>query len=382
MEFALRLTSDNARSGLIKTAHGEVHTPAFMPVGTAGTVKAMTPRDLEEAGAQIVLGNAYHLYLRPGVELVKRAGGLHRFMGWGRPILTDSGGFQVFSLAELRKIKEEGVEFQSHLDGSYHVFTPESVMELEVSLGADLIMNFDECIPYPSSRDYTEASTARTTRWARRCRQRFLELNNLHGVRQALFGIVQGGIYPDLRERSAREMVEIGFEGYAIGGLAIGEPKAATWEAVESACRHLPPSQPRYMMGVGLPEDIIRGIALGVDMFDCVIPTRNARNGTLFTAEGRLAIKNAKHQQDLGPVDPSCDCYLCKNFSRSYLRHLFLSKEMLAAQLATMHNLRFYLSMMSQARAAIGQNLYGQWSRDFLARYHGLDRAEGQFQAE
>lgn len=367
---------------MLLTAHGEVQTPAFMPVGTAGTVKAMTPRDLEEAGAQIVLGNAYHLYLRPGAELVKRAGGLHRFMGWDRPILTDSGGFQVFSLTELRKIREEGVEFQSHLDGSYHAFTPESVMELEVSLGADLMMNFDECIPYPSSREYTEASTARTTRWARRCRQRFLELNNENDGRQALFGIVQGGIYPDLRERSAREMVEIGFEGYAIGGLAIGEPKPATWESVESACCHLPSGQPRYMMGVGLPEDIIQGIALGVDIFDCVIPTRNARNGTLFTAEGRLAIKNAKHQQDLGPIDQTCDCYLCRNFSRAYLRHLFLSKEMLAAQLATMHNLRFYLSMMDKAREAIGHNLFGEWSRGFLAGCHSLDRTDGQVNAD
>lgn len=370
MQFKLEHTSGKARQGVITTAHGEIPTPIFMPVGTQGTVKAMTPQDLKDVGARIILGNAYHLYLRPGQEMVKKAGGLHKFMGWDRPILTDSGGFQVFSLADLRKIKEEGVEFQSHLDGSCHKFTPENVMQLEVDLGADIIMNFDECIPYPSSYEYTEDSTARTTRWAKRCRQKFLELKDGDGESQALFGIVQGGTHPELRQRSAREMVEIGFEGYAIGGLAIGEPKEATWEAIEAANGILPPDSPRYMMGVGFPEDIIKGVSLGVDMFDCVIPTRNARNGSLFTSTGKLAMKNAVHQDDLSPVDDTCDCYLCRNFSRAYLRHLFMSGEILAAHLATVHNLRFYLAMMENIRQAISDDKYDEWSRGFLNRYH------------
>jgi len=354
---------------MIETAHGQIPTPIFMPVGTQGTVKAMTPRDLKDIGARVILGNAYHLYLRPGQEMVKKAGGLHKFIGWDRPILTDSGGFQVFSLAELRKIKEEGVSFQSHIDGSHHTFTPESVMELEVDLGADIIMNFDECIPYPSNYEYTEDSTARTTRWAKRCRNKFLELKSGDADSQALFGIVQGGTHPELRKRSASEMVEIGFEGYAIGGLAIGEPKQATWEAISAANGILPPGQPRYMMGVGFPEDIIKGVSLGVDMFDCVMPTRNARNGTLFTAVGKLVMKNAKYADELEPVDKECDCYLCQNFSRAYLRHLFMSGEILAAHLATIHNLRFYLSLTEKMRQAIAEDNFAKWSQDFLERY-------------
>lgn len=354
---------------MIETAHGQIPTPIFMPVGTQGTVKAMTPQDLTDVGARIILGNAYHLYLRPGQKMVKKAGGLHRFISWERPILTDSGGFQVFSLAELRRIKEEGVSFQSHLDGSRHVFTPENVMELEVDLGADIIMNFDECIPYPSGYEYTEDSTARTTRWAKRCRQKFLELKDGDEESQALFGIVQGGTFPELRKRSAGEMVEIGFEGYAIGGLAIGEPKEATWEAVQAANEMLPRDKPRYMMGVGFPEDIITGVSMGVDMFDCVMPTRNARNGTLFTSTGKLVMKNARHADDLEPVDTECDCYLCRNFSRAYLRHLFMSGEILAAHLATVHNLRFYLSMMEKMRRAIDEDNYAEWSRSFLEKY-------------
>jgi len=351
----------------LTTAHGQVQTPAFMPVGTQGTVKAMTPDRLKELGAEIILGNAYHLYLRPGQNVVKSAGGLHRFIGWDRPILTDSGGFQVFSLAELRKISEEGAAFQSHLDGSPHLFTPEGVMELEADLGADIIMAFDECLPYPSTRQYAEDSTARTGRWARRCRRRFMELKQQRGTEQALFGIVQGGIHSDLRKRSAAEMVEIGFEGYAIGGLAIGEPKEATWEAAQAALEVLPEDRPRYIMGMGFPEDIVQAVSLGADMFDCVMPTRNARTGTLFTSKGKLVIKNAKYLDDFQPVEEGCDCYLCRNFTRAYLRHLFMSGEITAAVLATIHNLRFYLRMMEEMRQAIAGDGFEYWRRDFLS---------------
>ncbi|MDP2806639.1 MAG: tRNA guanosine(34) transglycosylase Tgt [bacterium] len=365
MEFKLLNKSGEARRGAVTTAHGSIQTPAFMPVGTQGTVKSLTPQHLKDIGAQIILGNAYHLYLRPGQELVKKAGGLHGFMGWDRPILTDSGGFQVFSLAELRNIKEEGVSFQSHLDGSSHLFTPESVMRLEADLGADIIMCFDECIPYPVTLEYAERSTGRTTRWARRCRDEFLSLN----TGQALFGIVQGGTYPELRKRSAQELVEIGCEGYAIGGLAIGEPKEHTWGAIQTAKTGLPEDQPRYMMGVGFPEDIIQGVSLGVDMFDCVMPTRNARNGSLFTSAGKLAMRNARHFDDFSPVDADCDCYLCKNFTRAYLRHLYMSDEILASTLGTIHNLRFYLKMMEDIREAIGKQRFDEWRKEFMEKY-------------
>ncbi len=358
---------------MIQTAHGEVQTPAFMPVGTQGAVKSLTPSDLQDVGAQIILGNAYHLYLRPGQEIVRKAGGLQSFTGWHRPMLTDSGGFQVFSLADLRKITEQGVRFQSHLDGSRHEFTPESVMRLETDLGADIVMAFDECIPYPSPRDYVEQSTARTARWAERCQAEFRRLGPERRHPQALFGIVQGGTYADLRVRSAREMTGIGFDGYAIGGLAIGEPKTATWEAVAAACSALPPGKPRYMMGVGFPEDIVQGVALGVDMFDCVMPTRNARNGTLFTSRGKMAMKNAKYAQDFGPVDPDCDCYLCRCFSRAYLRHLFMAGEITAAHLGTIHNLRFYLSLMEQIREAIERDRFGAWRNEFSERCSSVD---------
>ncbi|MDI6740202.1 MAG: tRNA guanosine(34) transglycosylase Tgt [Candidatus Edwardsbacteria bacterium] len=369
MEFKLLHTSGQARRGVMTTAHGEIQTPAFMPVGTQGTVKSLTPANLKDVGAQIILGNAYHLYLRPGQEIVKKAGGLHAFIGWDRPILTDSGGFQVFSLAELRKITEDGVRFQSHLDGSHHAFTPESVMKLETDLGADIAMSFDECIPYPSTREYTEKSTVRTTRWAARCRTEFLRLEPERRYPQALFGIVQGGAHPELRMRSAAEMAEIGFEGYAIGGLAIGEPKSATWEAVAAANSTLPEDAPRYMMGVGFPEDIIEGVFRGGDMFDCVMPTRNARNGTLFTGRGKIVMKNARYAEELGPVDPDCDCYLCRNFSRAYLRHLFMAGEITAAHLGTIHNLRFYLSLMEKIRNAIAQDRFESWRKEYLSAY-------------
>ncbi len=345
-----------------------------MPVGTQGTVKAMTPEGLQAAGAEIILGNAYHLYLRPGLGTVRKLGGLHRFNGWERPILTDSGGYQVFSLAELRQIREEGVVFRSHLDGSTHHFTPENVTKLQMGLGADIIMCFDECIPYPASRQYAEDSTARTARWARRCLETFRGADT---GSQALFGIAQGGTFTDLRKRSAGEMVDLGFDGYAIGGLAIGEPKEATWEAVTASAAELPPDRPRYMMGVGFPEDIVQGVSLGVDMFDCVMPTRNARTGTLFTSRGKLVIKNARHAEDGAPVDEECDCYLCRNFSRAYLRHLFMSGEMTGPMLATGHNLRFYLSMMEAMRAAIAGGKFEDWRKWFLGRYNEEGPQEG-----
>jgi len=348
--------------GELATPHGIIRTPAFMPVGTQGTVKAMTPEGLKSAGAEIVLGNAYHLYLRPGVETIRKMGGLHRFTGWDRPILTDSGGYQVFSLAELRKICEEGVTFQSHLDGSAHAFTPESVTELQMGLGADIIMCFDECIPYPSSRQYTEESTARTARWAKRCRDTFRGAGD---GSQAIFGIVQGGTYADLRRRSAGELVVLGFDGYAIGGLAIGEPKEATWEAVASAAEQLPSDKPRYMMGVGFPEDIIQGVSLGVDMFDCVMPTRNARNGWLFTRYGDIKIKNATHKADTRPLDASCDCYTCRNFSRAYLHHLHRTGEILASMLNTVHNLRYYQTLTSELREAIATGTFAAYVQRF-----------------
>lgn len=370
IKFVLQKTNGPARTGTIETNHGRVQTPAFMPVGTQGTVKAMTPHGLADVGAEIILGNAYHLYLRPGLETVRRMGGLQKFTGWNRPMLTDSGGYQVFSLAELRRIREEGVTFQSHLDGSSHFFSPENVTELQMGLGADIIMCFDECIPYPSSYQYADESTARTTRWARRCRETFRGRAGMGGPSgQGLFGIVQGGTYQDLRRRSAQELVAIGFEGYAVGGLAIGEPKEATWEAVAAAAECLPEDRPRYMMGVGFPEDIIQGASLGIDMFDCVMPTRNARTGTLFTSRGKLAIKNARHAEDESPVDGECDCYLCRHFSRAYLRHLFMSGEMTAAMLATVHNLSFYLGMMAGMRMAIGEGRFEAWRRGFLSKY-------------
>lgn len=370
IEFELLNNDGPARTGVINTPHGRVQTPAFMPVGTQGTVKAMTPEGLAAVGAEIILGNAYHLYLRPGVEIVRRMGGLQKFSGWNRPMLTDSGGYQVFSLAELRRITEEGVAFQSHLDGSHHLFTPESVTELQMGLGADIIMCFDECIPYPSSYQYTDESTARTTRWAKRCLDIFHRSQGMgRGWGQALFGIVQGGTHSDLRKRSAGELVEMCFDGYAIGGLAIGEPKEATWQAVSASVESLPKDRPRYMMGVGFPEDIVQGVSLGVDMFDCVMPTRNARTGTLFTSRGKLVIKNARHAEDESPVDQDCDCYTCRSFSRAYLRHLFMAGEMTGPMLATVHNLRFYLRMMEMMRRAIGEGRFEDWRGEFLSRY-------------
>lgn len=337
-----------------------------MPVGTQGTVKAMEQRELEEIGARIILGNTYHLYLRPGTEVLEAAGGLHGFIRWGGALLTDSGGYQVFSLADLRGITEEGVEFTSHLDGSRHRFTPEGVVRIQRSLGSDVMMVLDECVPYPCDEAYARASNELTLRWAERCGSEFARTSARYGHRQMLFGIVQGSVYPDLRRRSAEELVRMGFDGYAIGGLSVGEP-AAVMEGITALCTSmLPAEKPRYLMGVGTPENILAAIERGVDMFDCVLPTRNGRNAVLFTRAGKLNLRNARHAADFGPPDPACTCYTCRTFSRAYLRHLFKAGEVLALQLATMHNLSYYLALTTGARQAILEGRFAAWKEEQL----------------
>ncbi len=340
----------NARVGRLVTPHGEVETPAFMAVGTQATVKAMTPRDLEEAGCRIILGNTYHLYLRPGVDVIEKLGGLHPFMGWNGPILTDSGGFQVFSLGALRKITEEGVEFQSHLDGSSHKLTPEKVVDIQERLGSDIAMVLDECIPHPAERDYVRVSTQRTMRWAER------SLRARQKGDMALFGIVQGGMYEELRLECARELTALPFDGFAAGGLGVGEEEAALRSIGGYTAGLLPQDRPRYLMGIGRPEDLVAAVAAGYDLFDCVLPTRNARNGALFTSAGKMNIRRAEYASDPRPADEACDCYGCRRFSRAYLRHLHLSGEILAAQLMTLHNLAFYQRLMARLRAAIRED--------------------------
>ncbi|KAF0217737.1 MAG: queuine [Geobacteraceae bacterium] len=353
-----------ARVGSLTTPHGRIDTPIFMPVGTQATVKAMTPEELGEVGAQIILANTYHLYIRPGHELVARMGGLHEFMRWKGPILTDSGGFQVFSLTELRKITEDGVKFQSHLDGSYHFISPETAVAIQEALGGDIIMCFDECPPYPAEYDYVRRSMELTSRWARRCKEAKRRND------QALFGIVQGGMFTELRERSAHELCEIGFDGYALGGLSVGEEKRVMYDIMESCAPFLPEDKPRYVMGIGAPEDLIEGINFGFDMFDCVMPTRNARNGMLFTSFGRVNIKGAAYAEDRSPIDPECGCYVCRNYSRAYLRHLYRAGEILASRLNTWHNLHYYLSLMAEARKAIACGRFAQFRREFYAKRH------------
>jgi queuine tRNA-ribosyltransferase len=355
--------ASSARIGKIVTPHGEVQTPVFMPVGTQATVKTLSPEDLVSIGVEIILSNTYHLFLRPGHELIKEFGGVQRFMGWNRPVLTDSGGFQVFSLAELRKINEDGVTFQSPLDGgAKHLITPEYAVEIQEALGADIIMAFDECTPYPATRDYAEESLERTIRWAKRCRAAKRETD------QALFGIIQGGMYPDLREHSAEALVDIGFDGYALGGLSVGETKPMMYEMIEAAIPVLPEEQPRYLMGVGTPEDLVEGVDRGIDMFDCVMPTRNARNGTFFTSSGKVVIRNAQYERDKGPIDPECSCYTCKNFARAYLRHLFNANEVLALRLGTIHNVFFYLNLMRNVRQSIEQGRFKEFKKQFLSK--------------
>ncbi|MBZ4662504.1 MAG: tgt [Caloramator sp.] len=353
-----------ARLGRLHTPHGVIETPIFMPVGTQATVKTMTPEELKEIGAQIILSNTYHLYMRPGEKLVEKAGGLHKFMNWDRPILTDSGGFQVFSLSQLRDITEEGVTFRSHIDGSKHFISPEKAIEIENALGADIIMAFDECLPYPCDYDYAKNSLYRTIRWAERCLKA-----HKNTEKQALFGIIQGGMYRDLREESVREMIKLDFPGYAVGGLSIGEPKDIMYEVLDWTVHLLPENKPRYLMGVGSPDALLEGVIRGVDMFDCVLPTRIARNGTVFTSKGKLVVRNAEYAEDFRPLDEECDCYACKNYSRAYIRHLFKAKEILGARLTTIHNLRFLLKLMEDVRQAIMEDRLLDFKEEFFEKY-------------
>jgi queuine tRNA-ribosyltransferase len=372
MRFTLQNTCSEtgARTGLIETDHGSIETPIFMPVGTVGSVKAVEPRELvDDVRAQIILGNTYHLYLRPGTDILEKAGGLHRFMNWEGPILTDSGGYQVFSLSELRKLHEEGVQFKSHLDGSAHFFSPESVVDIQRKIGSDVMMVLDECPPGDASEPYARESNELTIRWARRCKQRFDETDPLYGHDQALFAIVQGVVYPDVRRESAERLVELDFPGYAIGGLSVGEPSEQMYAMVDVVNEVLPPQKPRYLMGVGTPENLIENVARGVDMFDCVMPTRNGRNGTIFTTEGILNIRNAKWKEDFTPIDPGLpDSYASTHFTKAYLRHLFVSGEVLGLQLASLQNLTMYLWLMREMREAIAEERFPSWRRAMVER--------------
>jgi queuine tRNA-ribosyltransferase len=371
MKFELQNkdTKSAARTGVLHTDHGLIHTPIFMPVGTAGTVKAVHQRELEhDIKADIILGNTYHLYLRPGLDLLEKAGGLHRFNGWNGPILTDSGGYQVYSLAENRKIKEEGVTFQSHIDGSRHFFSPEAAMDIQRSIGADIIMAFDECTPYPCEYEYARKSMEMTHRWLSRCCERFDSTEARYGYEQTLFPIVQGSVYKDLRSRSAEYIASCQRDGNAIGGLAVGEPAELMYEMTEHVCSILPEDKPRYLMGVGTPANILESIALGVDMFDCVMPTRNARNGMLFTTQGIINIRNEKWKDDLSPIDKSLGGYVSTQYSKAYLRHLVQAKEILGAQIASIHNLTFYLWLVRQARQHIEAGDYAGWKNSMVTK--------------
>jgi len=367
--FELGERDGRARCGCLRTGHGEVQTPVFMPVGTRATVKTLGSDDLEELGVEMALANTYHLYLRPGVEVVAGAGGLHRFMSCRSALLTDSGGYQVMSLADLNRVRDEGVALQSHLDGSRHLFTPELATETQARLGADLVMCLDECVPAGAGRAATEQAVRRTSLWAARCRAVHGPRFHTYDYPQALFGIVQGGVHADLRRRSAAEIVALEFPGYAIGGLAVGEPKPATLDMVALADELLPEDRPRYLMGVGYPEDLVRCVGRGVDLFDCVLPTRNARNGMAFTSRGRVVIKNASHARDHGPLDAECSCRVCGRYSRAYLRHLHQAGEILGLRLLTWHNLAFYLQLMREMRAAIAGRRFAAFEADFLATY-------------
>ena len=348
----------NARCGVINTSHGSVETPAFMPVGTQATVKSLTPSDLDELGIQMIIVNAYHLYLRPGHNLVKTMGGIHEFMGWHKPVTTDSGGFQILSLSRKRKILENGILFQSHLDGSKHLLTPSKDIEIQESLGSDIMMCLDECPPSDSTKDYVKSAVELTTRWARLCKEAQTSHNN------ALFGIVQGGVYRDLREKSACDLMEIGFDGYSIGGLGIGESPEETYETVAHCISLLSKQKVRYLMGIGKPIDIVEAVIQGVDLFDCVVPTRNARNGTVFTSRGKIVIKNAQYSEDNSPLDNKCGCYTCLNFTRSYLRYLLIAGELLAYRLLTLHNLNYYASLMRKVRESIVNNSLDKLKKD------------------
>ncbi|MPW24555.1 tRNA guanosine(34) transglycosylase Tgt [Alkalibaculum sp. M08DMB] len=363
-ELIKECKQSGARLGKLHTPHGIIETPIFMPVGTQATVKTMTPEELKDIEAQIILSNTYHLYMRPGHELIKRAGGLHKFMHWDGPILTDSGGFQVFSLSDLRNITEEGVTFKSHLDGSKHFISPELAIEIQNALGSDIIMAFDECTPYPATYEYAEKSLERTIRWAKRCKDAHNNTDN-----QALFGIIQGGMYKELREKSVKEMVELDFPGYSIGGLSVGEPKDIMYEMLECTAPLLPKDKPRYLMGVGSPDALLEGVIRGIDMFDCVLQTRIARNGTALTSEGKVVVRNATYQEDFTPLDPNCECYVCKNYTRAYLRHLVKANEMLGARLLSYHNLYFSLELMKNIRIAIENDSLLDFKSEFFSKY-------------
>lgn len=372
MEFHIVVQdiSSNARSGQLTTPHGMVDTPVFMPVGTQATVKSLSPDELEALGARMILGNTYHLHLRPGAGRIARLGGLHAFMQWNGSILTDSGGFQVFSLAKISKIEEDGVIFQSHLDGSRHVIRPETAMQIQMDLGADIAMCFDECTQNPVSRQYAAESVARTVRWAGRCKRTHARPG------QALFGIIQGSVFVDLRLACLEQLTEIDFDGYALGSLSVGESKEEMLMVLGEVAPRMPAFRPRYLMGVGTPEDLVEGVHLGVDMFDCVMPTRNARNGMLFTSWGSLQIKNSRYAEDEDPIEAGCTCYTCLRFSRAYLRHLYLSRELLSYRLNTLHNLHYYTSLMAQMREAIGKGRFGQWRKHFYARREKAERID------
>lgn len=367
MPFSFELLQEDsgARCGLIHTDHGDIQTPVFMPVGTLGTVKSLSPDDLREVGAEIVLANTYHLHLRPGEDVVAAGGGIQEFMSWRKPVLTDSGGYQVFSLADLNRVSDDGVEFQSHIDGSRHMFTPQRVLEIQLDIGSDIMMVLDQCVEYPCSHQRAAEGVDRTTLWARKSVEDFGVRVQRGGYERVIFGIVQGSVFPDLRKRSAEELVELDFPGYAIGGLSVGEEKDELLDMTKLVTGFLPVKKPRYLMGVGFPEDLVECIMRGVDMFDCVMPTRNARNGTVFTSSGKLVLKNAAYKEDQSPLDPECGCDVCTNYTRSYLRHLFMAGEILGPRLATYHNLYFYLHLLDEIRQAVKENYFLDWREEF-----------------
>ncbi len=360
-----------ARCGVLKTAHGEIRTPVFMPVGTLGVVKALCPEELEDCGVQIILSNTYHLYLRPGEKIIKKAGGLHKFISWEKPILTDSGGYQVFSLATLRQVKNRGVEFQSHIDGSRHFLTPEKVMEIQFDLASDIVVPLDECLPHPVEKSHAARSLKRTTDWAKRSKKHFEFLYQKSKInnRQLLFGIVQGSTYPDLRREGVLRLLDIDFDGYCLGGLSVGEPLSVAYEIIEATVKYLDNNKPRYLMGVGTPGDLLESVERGIDLFDCVMPTRNGRNGGAFTNYGKINLRNAKFLSDYNPIETGCNCYTCRNFSCAYLKHLFSVKEMLASKLVSLHNVHFYANLMKNIRQSINNNTFKEFKKNFLRNY-------------